>query len=90
MNENTFKKILTKKNKIGFIVTSVQKDKWIIKNLKKLKNASYLIHPINPKCDQINGDGCFPNLQKLIEFPNEKPDYVITIIPLILTEKLVE
>ena len=90
MDEKTFKKFLDKKNKIGFIGATVQKDKWGYKKYKEIKNAGFSVYPINPKYNEIDGDRCFPNLEKLIEYLKEKPDYVITIVPPKITENVVE
>jgi predicted CoA-binding protein len=90
MDENTFKKYLDKKNKIGFIGATIQKDKWGYKKYKELKIAGYSVYPINPRYKEIDGDRCFSDLKELIEFLNKKPDYIITIVPPIVTEKVVE
>jgi predicted CoA-binding protein len=89
MDENTLKKFLDKKNKIGFVGATVQKDKWGYKIYNEIKNAGFSVYPINPKYEEIDGDRCFPNLKNLIENLNEKPDYIITIVPPKITEKVV-
>lgn len=45
---------------------------------------------IETKHDNIDGDKCYPNLKSLIDFLHEKPDFVITIVPSNVTEKVVE
>ena len=90
MNEETIKNFLNKKNTIGFIGATIQKEKWGYKKYKELKDAGFKVYPINPKYDEIYGDKCFPNLDSLIKFLHEKPDFVITIIPPQVTEKTVE
>jgi len=90
MDIETFKKFLDKKNKIGFIGATIQKDKWGYKKYKEIKNAGFDIYPINPKYDEIDGDRCFTNLKELTDFLKGKPDFVITIVPPKVTEKMVE
>ena len=90
MDIDTFKRFLNKKNKIGFIGATIQKDKWGYKKYIEIKNAGFSVYPINPKYDEIDGDRCFSNLRELIEHLNEKPDYVITIVPPKITENVVE
>ena len=90
MELETIKKFLDKKNTIGFIGATVQKDKWGYKKYKEIKNAGFKIYPINPKYDNIDGDKCFPDLRSLLEFLDKKPDIIVTIVPPKITEKIVE
>jgi len=90
MDIETIKNYLDKKNTIGFVGATIQKDKWGFKKYKEIKNAGFKVYPINPKYDEIDGDKCFSNLKSLIEFLNKKPDFVITIVPPKVTEKIVE
>lgn len=90
MDTETIKKFLNKKNIIGFIGATINKEKWGYKKYKEIKNAGFKVYPVNPKYDKIDGDKCFPDLKSLIEFLQEKPDFVITIIPPKITEKTVE
>jgi predicted CoA-binding protein len=90
MDIETIKNFLNKKNTIGFVGATIQKEKWGYKKYKEIKNAGFKVYPINPKYDKIDGDKCFPNLKSLIEFLHEKPDFVITIVPPKVTEKTVE
>jgi len=90
MQMNVIKKFLDKKNTIGFIGATVQKDKWGYKKYKELKKAGYRVFPINPKYANIDEDKCFANLDSLVDFLNKKPDLVITIIPSKITENVVE
>jgi len=90
MDIETIKNFLDKENKIGFFGATVQKDKWGYKKYKKIKEAGFKVYPINPKYDNIDGDKCYPNLNSLIDFLHEKPDFVLTIIPPKVTEKIVE
>jgi len=90
MDIETIKAFLNKNNKIAFIGASIQKDKWGYKKYKEIKDAGFRVYPINPKYDNIYGDECYPNLKSLIDFLHEKPDFVVTIIPAKVTEKVVE
>jgi len=90
MDIDTIRKFLDKKNIIGFVGATVQKDKWGYKKYKEIKNAGYNVYPVNPKYDKIDGDQCFPNLSSLVEFLHKKPDIVITVIPPKVTIKTVE
>jgi len=90
MNQETIKKFLSENNTIGFIGATIQKDKWGYKKYKQMKNAGYKIFPINPKYDNIDGDRCFDSLKDLVDFLQKKLDYVITIVPPKVTEKVVE
>jgi len=90
MDIETIKDFLNKKNTIGFVGATVHKEKWGYKKYKEIKSAGFKIYPVNPKYDKVDGDKCFPNLKSLIEFLEEKPDSVITIIPPKVTEKIVE
>lgn len=90
MDTETIKKFLNKKNIIGFIGATINKEKWGYKKYKEIKNAGFKVYPVNPRYDKIDDDKCFPDLKSLIEFLQEKPDFVITIIPPKITEKTVE
>jgi len=90
MDIETIKIFLDKKNTIGFVGATTQRAKWGFKKYKEIKNAGFKVYPINPRYDEIDGDKCFSNLKSLIEFLNKKPDFVITIVPPKVTEKIVE
>jgi predicted CoA-binding protein len=90
MDIETIKDFLNKNNTVGFIGATTQKEKWGYKKYIEIKNAGFKVYPINPKYDSVDGDECFPNLKSLIEFLNKNPDFVITIIPPKVTEKIVD
>jgi len=90
MDMETIQNFLIKKNKIGFVGATVDKEKWGYKKYKELKDAGFKVYPVNPKYDEVDGDKCFPDLKSLTEFLHEKPDFVITIIQPKVTEKIVE
>ena len=90
MDTETIKDFLNRENTIGFLGATIQKEKWGYRKYKKLKDAGFQVYPINPKYDVVDGDRCFPNLKSLIEFLRRNPDFVITIIPPKVTEKIVE
>ena len=90
MDTETIKIFLNKKNTIGFVGATIQKEKWGYKKYKEIKDAGFKVYPVNPKYDEVDGDKCFPNLKSLLQFLKEKPDFVITIVPPKVTEKIVE
>ena len=90
MDIETIKVFLNKNNTIAFIGATIQKDKWGYKKYKEIKESGFEVYPINPKYDNVDGDKCYPNLKSLIDFLHEKPDFVITIVPPKVTEKVVE
>ena len=90
MEIETIKNFLDKKNTIGFVGATIQKDKWGYKKYKEIKKAGFEVYPINPKYEDIDGDKCFASLNSLTDFLHKKPDLVITIVPPKITEKLVE
>jgi predicted CoA-binding protein len=53
---------------------------------KDLKEAGYVVYPVNPNIDEVLGDPCYPSLREL----PEKPDVVDTVVPPEITEKIVE
>ncbi len=89
LDVKTIKRFVNKKNVIGFVGATVQKDKWGYKKFKSLKDAGYTVYPINPKYDVVDGDICFQNLESLIAAIHKKPDLVVTIIPPQITERVV-
>jgi len=90
MDIETIKVFLNKNNKIAFIGATIQKDRWGYKKYKEIKDSGFEVYPINPKYDYIDANKCYPNLKSLIDFLHEKPDFVITIVPSKITEKVVE
>lgn len=90
MDIDEIKIFLNKKNLIGFIGATVQKDKWGYKKYKNLKEAGFKVYPINPKYEKIEDDKCFSDLKSLVDYLQKKPDFVITIVPPKITEKVVE
>ena len=90
MEIETIKNFLNKKNTIGFVGATIQKNKWGYKKYKELKKAGFRVFPINPKYNKIDSDTCYPSLKSLIEFLNKRPDLIVTIIPPEITKKIVE
>jgi hypothetical protein len=90
MEMEVIKKFLNKNYNIGFIGATQQKEKWGYKKYIELKKAGFKVFPINPKYENIDSDKCFNSLKSLIKFLDEKPDYVITIVPPKITEKVCE
>ena len=90
MDIETIKVFLNKNNTIAFIGATIKKDKWGYKKYKEIKDSGFEVYPINPKYANVDGDKCYPNLKSLIDFLCEKPDFVVTIVPPKVTEKVVE
>jgi len=44
---------------------------------RKLKAEGYAVYPVNPLCDKVDGDQCYPDLSSLPELP-EVLDMVIS------------
>ena len=75
------------KNNI-FAVVGVSRDvkKYGNKVFNELKEAGYQVYPINPNTNEIFGNKCYPNLNKL----PVKPDVVNIVVPPKVTEKIVK
>jgi len=90
MEMDAIGRFLDKKNLIGFIGATIDKEKWGYKKYKEIKDADFKVYPINPKYNEIDGDRCFPNLKALVQYLDGKPDFIITVVPPQVTEKVVE
>ena len=44
---------------------------------KRLKSAGYIVYPVNPMYDNVEGDSCYPNLSSLPQKP-EVLDMVVS------------
>lgn len=71
-----------------FAVVGVSKneEKYGFKVFQDLKRGGYTVYPINPHCEEISGDRCYPNLESL----PEKPDVVEFVCPPPITEGMVK
>ncbi len=84
MNEKLIKKFLRKENIFAVVGVSRDKKKYGYKVYKNLKEAGYKVYPINPNCDEIDGDRCYHFIGEL----PEKPDVVDIVVPPAVTEKI--
>jgi len=80
------KKFLNKKNIFAVIGVSKNPRKYGNKIYKELKFAGYTVFPINPKVKKVEGDICYPSLEKL----PVKPDVIDVVVPPKITEKVVK
>jgi len=86
MNTNLIKDFLRKENVFAVIGVSQNPAKYGHQVYKDLKEAGYVVYPINPNIDEVLGDRCYHSLSEL----PEKPDVVDTVVPPSVTEKIIE
>jgi len=86
MNTNPLKEFLRRENVFAVVGVSENPAKYGHQVYKDLKEAGYVVYPVNPNIDEVLGDRCYHSLSKL----PEKPDVVDTVVPPPVTEKIVE
>ena len=86
MNPNLLKAFLRKENVFAVVGVSRDPTKYGHLVYKDLKDAGYVVYPINPNVDEVLGDRCYPSLREL----PEKPDVVDTVVPPHVTEAIVK
>ncbi len=86
MNTDKIKEFLRKENIFAVVGVSRKTAKYGHQVYKDLKEAGYVVYPLNPNIDEVMGDRCYHSLSEL----PEKPDVVDTVIPPNVTEKTVE
>jgi predicted CoA-binding protein len=76
------------KNHRTFAVVGVSQDpaKYGHEIFEALLAKGYIVYPINPKYESVDGHPCYPSLESL----PEKPEVVVTVVPPPVTEKIVE
>ena len=58
------------KKKVWAVVGANNKpEKFGYKIYKKLKDFGYIVYPVNPTCNIVDGDRCYPDLSSLPELP---------------------
>ena len=77
---------LNKKNIFAIFGVSANPNKWGFKIFNELKSKGFNVFSINPKYDHIEDNVCYANLKSL----PKKPDVVITVVPPVVTEKIVK
>jgi predicted CoA-binding protein len=77
---------LNKKNIFAVVGVSRNKEKYGNKVYTDLKKAGYVVYPINPKIDKINGIKYYAKLKDL----PKKPDVVNIVVPSEIAIKIVK
>lgn len=85
MNANLIQEFLRKENVFAVVGVSKNPAKYGHQVYKDLKEAGYVVYPINPNIDEVLGDRCYHSLSEL----PEKPDVVDTVVPPSVTEKII-
>ena len=86
MNTSLIKEFLNKRNVFAVVGVSQNPEKYGHRVYKDLKEAGYVVYPVNPNLNEVLGDRCYPSLSEL----PEKPDVVNTVVPPRVTEQIVE
>jgi predicted CoA-binding protein len=73
-------------NTIAVVGASRDPEKYGHQVYADLKTAGYAVFPVNPKCDRILGDTCYPDLERLPVIP----DVVNLVVPPHVTEEVVK
>ena len=84
VTENGITDFLRKQNVFAVIGVSSNPAKYGHQIYKDLKEAGYVVYPVNPNIDSVSGDRCYHLLSEL----PEKPDVVDIVVPAEVTEKL--
>nr|QNO53131.1 hypothetical protein GJIJNDME_00016 [Methanosarcinales archaeon ANME-1 ERB6] len=85
MNTDQITDFLRKQNVFAVIGVSNNPAKYGHQVYKDLKEAGYVVYPVNPNIDEVLGDRCYHSLSEL----PEKPDVVDIVVPPKVTEKIV-
>lgn len=85
MNPNPIQEFLRKENVFAVVGVSENPAKYGHQVYKDLKEAGYVVYPVNPNIDEVLGDRCYHSLGEL----PEKADVVDTVVPPAVTEKIV-
>ena len=64
---------------------STNTDKYGYKVYAKLKESNYIVMPVNPNIESIEGDRCYPTIESL----PQRPDVVSVIVPPNVTEDII-
>jgi len=76
-NNEKLKQSMLDKKVWAVVGATAKKEKYGYKVWKKLKEHGYEAYPINPNCEEIEGERCYGSLKDL----PKKPDVVNFIIP---------
>ena len=77
---------LDETNTIAVVGASRNPEKYGHQVYADLKAAGYTVFPVNPNCDHILGDPCYPDLAHL----PATPDVVNLVVPPTVTEEVVK
>jgi len=86
MNTNPIKDFLRKENVFAVIGVSRNPAKYGHQVYKDLKEAGYVVYPVNPNINEVLGDRCYHSLSEL----PEKTDVVDIVVPPSVTEETVK
>jgi len=86
INQELINEFLDKNNVFAVVGVSKEPEKYGNKIYFNLKNAGYVVYPINPNASKISNDKCYPNLRSLPKLP----DVVDLVVPPKITESIVK
>ena len=86
MNSSLIQQLLDKQNVFAVVGASRNPKKYGHQVYRDLKEAGYVVYPINPNIEQILGDTCYPNLESL----PVKPDVVDFVVPPKITDQILQ
>jgi predicted CoA-binding protein len=85
-NQDLINEFLDKQNVFAVVGVSTNTEKYGHKIFFDLKNAGYIVYPINPKSSHISDERCYPSLTELPVVP----DVADIVVPPKITEKTVK
>lgn len=86
VSQEQLRAFLVKTNTIAVVGASRNPEKYGHQVYADLKAAGYTVYPVNPNCDRILGDPCYPDLERLPVIP----DVVNLVVPPDVTEEVVK
>lgn len=86
INQEIINNFLDKKNIFAVVGVSKKSEKYGNKIYFDLKNAGYIVYPINPNAIKISGSRCYSNLRNLPKLP----DIVDIVVPPKITKKIIK
>ena len=86
ITQELINEFLDKNNVFAVVGVSKEPEKYGNQVYFDLKNAGYIVYPINPNAGKISNDKCYPSLRNL----PEKPDVVDIVVPPKITENIVK
>jgi hypothetical protein len=86
ITQELINEFLDKKNVFAVVGVSKEPEKYGNKIYFDLKNAGFVVYPINPNASKISNDKCYSNLRNL----PQTPDVVDIVVPPNITENIVK